>query len=151
MTIEKELDDELKDALRAKDRARLDVIRQIRTEVAKAAAEPHASGEDSDARHERIIAAYVKKMDKARREYEGYGDRGADMAAKLTFETEYLRRWLPASMSAGDLAEIVRTALNELDVDDAKLAGRVVGAIMKSHPDLDGGEVNRLVREALRG
>ena len=151
MTIEQELDDELKDALRAKDRDRLDVIRQIRTEAAKAAAEPDSGDETSDARHERVIGAYVKKMDKARREYEGFGDRGAEMAAKLTFETEYLQRWLPEEVSDGDVEQIVRETIAELGVDDPKQAGRVIGTIMKNHAGLDGGAVNRVVREVLGG
>lgn len=151
MTIEQELDDELRDALRAKDRLRLDVIRQIRTGVTIAAAEPGGTHEESDALHRRIIRAYVKKMDKARREYEGYGDRTADMVAKLRFETEYLSRWLPPPTSGGDVEHIVRTTITELGVDDPKQAGRVIGAILKDHGDLDGGEVNRLVREALGG
>ena len=34
-------------------------------------------------------------MSKALEEYESYGERGADAAAKLRFEVEYLSRWLP--------------------------------------------------------
>lgn len=151
MTIEQELDDELRDALRAKDRLRLDVIRQIRTGVTIAAAEPGGTHEETDALHRRIIRAYVKKMDKARREYEGYGARTADMVTKLRFETEYLSRWLPPPTSGGDVEHIVRTTITKLGVDDPKQAGRVIGAILKDHGDLDGGEVNRLVREALEG
>jgi len=151
MSIEQELDDELKDALRSKDRARLDVIRQIRTEVAKAAAEPKAADEDSDARHTRIIRSYVKKMDKAREEYAGYGERGTDMVAKLAFETDYLGKWLPDEPSAADVEAIVADAISAAGVDDPKQAGRVIGSIMKEHQGLDGGLVNKLVREALGG
>lgn len=151
MSIEHELDSELKDALRHQDRLRLDVIRQIRTEVAKAAAEPRAVDEGSDARHERIIAAYVKKMEKARAEYEGYGERGADMRDKLAFEIDYLQRWLPEAVSQEDVARLVEEAIAATGADDPKQAGRVIGEIMKEHSGLDGGLVNRMVREALGG
>ena len=149
MSIESELDEELKDAQRAKDRPRLDVIRQIRTEVSKAAAEPGGRDEESDTLHSRIISAYVKKMDKARREYEGYGDRSADMAAKLAYEIDYLGRWLPETASDGDIAAIVADAIEATGATDPKQTGQVIGHIMKNHQDLDGGAVNHAVRSAL--
>ena len=151
MTIEKELDDELKEAMRAQDRSRLDVIRQIRTEVAKAAAAPGGGGADREQLHEQIIASYVKKMDKARREYEGYGKRGAEMVQKLSYEIEYLSRWLPDAASSEELGAIVAKTISEIGATDPKQAGQVIGRIMKNHQGVDGGEVNRLVRAALGG
>lgn len=152
MTIKQQLADELKDALRHKDRPRLDVIRQITTEAARAAAEPGFSGDpDGDELYERVIAGYVKKMTKARAEYESYGERGAEMAAKLAFETDYLGRYLPEQAGADETARIVEAAIAELGVDDPKQAGRVIGHIMKQHDGLDGALVNQLVRQALGG
>lgn len=151
MTIKDELAGELKDALKSKDKARLDVIRQITSEVSKAITEPGFEGDADDALHQRVIASYVKKMEKAREEYEGYGDRGADMAAKLAYETDYLSRWLPDQVSAADTSAIVQATIAELGADDPKMAGRVIGQIMKEHDGLDGALVNSLVREALGG
>lgn len=151
MTIEAELDIELKDALRAKDKARLDVIRQIRTEVTKALTEPGGRDMDSDDLHTKVIAGYVKKMDKARREYEDLGDRGAEMAAKLAFETDYLGRWLPEAADAGEIDSIVAEAIASTGATDVKQSGQVIGFIMKNHQGLDGGAVNAAVRAALDG
>jgi uncharacterized protein YqeY len=151
MTIETELDDELKDALRAKDRARLDVIRQIRTEVAKAASETGGRDQDREALHEKIIAAYVKKMDKARREYEGYGDRAAEMTAKLAFEIDYLSRWITEAASSDEVDSIVAEAIAAVGATDPKQTGQIIGHIMKNHKGLDGGAVNQAVRAALGG
>jgi uncharacterized protein YqeY len=46
---------------------------------------------------------------------------------------------------------LVESLIEEMGVaGDDKAAGRVIGQLMKSHgKDLDGGMVNRLVREAL--
>lgn len=149
MTIKEELAAELKDALKSKDRPRLDVIRQITTEVSKAAAEPGFAGEPDDDLYRRIIAGYTKKMEKARAEYEGYGDRGSDMAAKLGYEIEYLARWLPETASDEQIQAIVAEAIETLGVTDPKQAGRVTGHVMKSHQGLDGAKVNAAVRQAL--
>jgi len=150
MSIKTDLDSELKDALRAKDRARLDVIRTIKTEATVAGSEPGFTGDpDGDELYERVIASFTKRMAKSKAEYEGYGARGQDMAAKLGFEIEYLSRYLPEKADAADTAALVEAAIDELGATDVKQAGRVIGHLMKTHEGLDGGLVNRLVREAL--
>ncbi|MDJ0954234.1 MAG: GatB/YqeY domain-containing protein [Acidimicrobiia bacterium] len=149
MGIQDELNAELKDAIKARDKARTAVIRQVETEVAVAKAAPGFKGEVDDALYKATIVSYVKKMEKARLEYEELGERGADQAAKLAFEVEYLSRWTPQLPGEDETRQIVRGAIDELGVDDPKMVGRVMGHIMKSGRDLDGGLVNRIVREEL--
>ncbi|MFZ0625505.1 MAG: GatB/YqeY domain-containing protein [Acidimicrobiia bacterium] len=151
MTIEAELAEELKDAMRAKDAPRRDVIRQITTEVSQAKSQPGFDGNVDDDLYRSVISSYVKKMDKSRNEYLEYGDRGAAMAEKLGYEIDFLSRWLPKKMDEGSTRDLVRQAISELGVaGDGKAAGRVTGHVMKSHgADLDGALVNRIVREEL--
>ncbi len=149
MSIQEEFAAELKDAMKSGDSARRSVIRQVHTEVATAKSAPGFKGEIDDDLYQRTIISYVKKMEKARKEYEQLGDRGADQAAKLQYEVDYLARWTPQLLDEAATREIVKTAINEVGVDDPKMAGRVMGHIMKSGADLDGGLVNRLVREEL--
>lgn len=150
MTIREQLSAELKDAMKARDQARRDVIRQVQTEISTAAAQPGA-GEVDDAFCRKVIGSYVKKMDKSRAEYEGLGERGAQMAAKLAFEVDYLSRWLPQTLDEAATLELVRQAIVELGVEgDEKAAGRVTGHLMKARgKELDGALVSRLVRESL--
>jgi len=142
---------ELKDAIRAKDGPRRDVIRQIETEVAVTRSQPGFTDEVGDDLYRQVIGSYVKKMDKSRQEYADLGERGAAMAEKLGFEVEYLGRWLPQKLDEAATRALVRSAIEELGVvGDEKAAGRVTGRLMKGHgEDLDGGLVNRLVREEL--
>lgn len=150
MSIREDLAAELKEALRASDRNRKDVIRAIETEVSRAKAEPGFEGDVNDDLYRSVIASYVKKMTKAREEYESLGDQGAEMAEKLGFEIDYLSRWLPQLLDEAATRELVYAAITELSADDPKRAGQVVGHIMKDHKgELDGALVNRLVRDAL--
>lgn len=153
MTIQDQLAAELRDAMKAKDGRRRDVIRQIQTEAATARTQPDFTGEVDDAFFQRVISGYVKKMDKSRAEYAGYGAKGAEMAAKLAFEVEYLSKWLPKRLGEEETRRLVREAITELGVaGDDKAAGRVTGLLMRRKgKDLDGGLVNRLVREELAG
>ena len=150
MSIKEELAAELKDALRSGDRNRKDVIRAIETEVSRAKAEPGFEGDINDDLYRSVIASYVKKMTKARQEYDEMGERGAEMSEKLAFETEYLRRWLPSLLDESATKSLVYEAITELSADDPTRAGQVVGHIMQKHRgEVDGALVNRLVREAL--
>lgn len=148
MTIKSELAAELKDAMLTRDAPRRDVVRQIETEVTRRVTEPGFDGEIDDDLYRGVIAAYVKKMSKARDEYAGLGERGQAMAVKLGFEVEYLSRWLPATLSEDETRVLVRSAI--ADLGDGVPAGRVIGMLMKAHKDqLDGALVNRIAREEL--
>ena len=150
MTIKDELAVELHDAMRAGDQRRREVVREIETLVARKRSEPGFTGQVDDDLYRDVMGAFAKKMDKAASEYEGLGERGVDMAAKLRWEVGYLSRWLPTKRSEEETRQIVRAAIAELGVADPKMAGRVVGHLMKTMgEDLDGGLVNRVVREEL--
>lgn len=148
-TIREELASELRDAMKSGDKLRRDAIRQIETEVRTVTAQAGV-GEATDEVYEVVIAAYVKKMAKATQEYREMGERGRAMADKLSFEVDYLSRWLPTKLSREQTVELVRQTIEDLRVDrDPKAVGRVVGALMKTRDDLDGALVNELVREEL--
>ena len=149
MSIREELAEELREAIRARDTARSNVIRQVESEVAVAKSAPGFKGSVDDELYKRTIVSYVKKMEKARQEYAEIGERGAEQAAKLAYEVEYLSRWIPQLPGEDETRSIVKDAIAELGVADPKMAGRVTGHIMKSGVELDGGLVNRLVREEL--
>lgn len=151
MSIADQLANELKTAMKAQDAPRRDVIRQVQTEIATARSQPDFTGPTDDAFYQRVIASYVKKMDKAREEYSDLGERGEAMAEKLAFEVDYLSRWLPKKLDEPETRALVLEAITELGATgDEKAAGRVTGHLMKIHgEDLEGALVNRLVREEL--
>ena len=115
MTIQEQLSAELKDAMKAKDAARRDVIRQVQTEISTAASQPGV-GDVDDAFCEKVIGSYVKKMDKSRSEYAGMGERGHAMAEKLAFEVDYLSRWLPKKLGEEETRSLISEAIAELGV-----------------------------------
>ncbi len=148
MSIKEELQAELTDAMRNKDRRRLDVIRQVHTEVSRARSAPGFSGEVSDELYRQVIGSYVKQMGKALEEYRQAGERGWQMAEKLAFEIDYLERWLPETLDEEATRALVRQTLENVDVSHGP--GPVIGGIMTEHGEkVDGGLVNRLVREEL--
>lgn len=151
MTIKEELSAELRDAIKSGDKLRRDAIRQVETEVSTARSRADFTGDVDDELYRSVIAAYVKKMEKSREEYQGLGERGQAMAEKLRFEVDYLSRWLPQKLGEEETRALVRETIEDLGVEgDEKAAGRVTGHLMKSRgEDLDGALVSRVAREEL--
>jgi len=149
LSIKEEFAARLKDAMRAKDKPQINVIRQIEAEISVLKVAPGFSGEVDDDLYLSTIAGYVKKMKKAQGEFEAAGERGAAQAAKLAYEVDYLAQWLPDQADEATTRQLVRDAIAELGIEDPKQVGRVIGHVMKGGADLDGGLVNQLVREEL--
>lgn len=152
MSVQQEMRAQLVDAMKSGDRPRRDVIRSVEAEVQRKRTAPgfSGSGEDDDFYRE-VIGSYVKKMRKSADQYAEMGERGAEMAAKLSYEVDYLARWLPSRLGEEESRRLVREAIADLGVAGQPGArGRVMGHIMKSHRrQVDGGLVSRLVAEEL--
>ncbi len=147
MALIDDLSTALKDAMKAKDKPKLDAIRQVQTEVAKKKAE---KGEEAtDALVLGVISSYVKKMVKAVEEYNSLGERGIEMAAKIQFEIDYLSEWLPEQLSEEEVSKIIDDVLAELGEVDMSQMGKIIGAVMAKADGLDGSTVSRLVREKI--
>jgi uncharacterized protein YqeY len=151
VSIEDELQSALTDAMRSKDKAVLDAIRNVRTEAQKAKTAASFDGNDDDAFYTAVISTYVKTLSKSLETYEDLGARGAEQAAKLRTEIEYLSRWLPSKLDETATGALVDEAIAEVG-SDPKMAGRIMGHIMKDHgQDVDPALVKRLVEERLSG
>ena len=151
MTVQEQLVAAQRTAMKAGDKPTVNVIRQIQSEVAVAKSAPGFTGEVDDDLYVTTIAAFVKRMQKARTEFEAAGERGKEHVAKLTFEIDYLSQYLPQQLSEAETRDLVKATIAELGVDDPSRSGQVIGAVMKSGEAVDGGTVSRLVREELGG
>ena len=147
MALADDLSSALKDAMKAKDKPKLDAIRQIQTEIAKKKAE---KGEEvNDDLVLGVISSYVKKMIKAVEEYQSLGDRGQEMAKKIQFEIDFLSTYLPEQLSDEEVEKIIDEVLSELGDVDISQMGRVIGAVMAKGDGIDGSVVSKIVKNKL--
>lgn len=147
MAIIDDLSAALKEAMKSKEKTKLDAIRQVQTEVAKKKAE---KGEEAtDVLVLGVITSYVKKMNKAVEEYESLGDRGVEMAEKIQGEIDFLSTWLPEQLSDEEVAKIVDEVLLEMGDVDMSQMGKIIGAVMAKADGLDGSTVSKIVREKI--
>jgi uncharacterized protein YqeY len=152
MTIEEDLRARLTAALKARDRRTADVIRMITTKIMERRTAADFKGQVDDALVRDVIAAYKKSLEKAKVEFAAAGAKGAEHVAELEFEIGYCQGFLPAQMDRAAATAAVRAAIAESGATDVKMAGRVVGAVMKKHKgELDAGLAKEIAEELLRG
>ena len=147
MALADDLSTALKEAMKAKDKPKLDAIRQIQTEIAKKKSE---KGEEvNDELVLGVISSYVKKMAKAVDEYKPLGEKGEEMANKIQFEIDFLTTYLPEQLSEEEVEKIVDDVLAELGDMDMSQMGRVIGAVMAKGDGIDGSIVSKIVKGKL--
>ncbi|MFO7701254.1 MAG: GatB/YqeY domain-containing protein [Acidimicrobiia bacterium] len=149
MTIQERLAVDQTTAMKSKDKPTLNAIRSVQAEVSMAKSAAGFSGSVNDDLYIATITTYVKRMDKARAEYEAMGDAGAQQASELAFEIDYLTRFLPVKLDETATRMLVERTIADLGATSGTPIGQIIGTVMKSGEDVDGALVNRIVREAL--
>lgn len=150
MSLEQQLTDLLKQAMKDKDQRTADVIRMLKTKVMERRTSKGFSGTIDDAMVLEIITAYRKQLQKALEEYRAAGAKGEEHADQLIFEIAFCERFLPKGLDPAALRTLVAERLSALGVTDPKQAGKVVGDVMKTHKgQVEAGDVKKLVEELL--
>lgn len=150
MPIEQELRALLTEAMKHKDTRTLNVVRMLNTKVMERRTAKGFTGQVDDALYLDVIGAYKKAMMKAREEFLAVGERGKEQAEELGWEIEFCDRFLPKGISADELRAAVKAAIATLGAKDPKMAGRVVGEVMKQHKGkVEAAEVKKVAEEEL--
>jgi uncharacterized protein YqeY len=148
MSLKRQLQEDLKEALRARDEHRKSVIRMALAEIVNAEVE---KGGDLD---EAEVAEVLRK--EARRRQDTIAElRQADRhdsLAKEETELVLLEEYLPKLLSREEIAEEARQAIAEVGATGMGQMGLVMRQLMsKLKGRVDGRVVNQVVRELLSG
>ena len=150
MSIEEQLSEQLKQAMKERDQKTADVVRMLKTKIMERRTAKGFSGQVDDALVTDVISAYKKQLQKAVEEFEKAGARGQEQAEQLKFEIKYCERFLPKGLDAGALRTLVGERITALGLNDPKQAGRLIGDIMKTHKgQVEAAEVKRVAEEIL--
>lgn len=142
------LNQDMKDAMKARDALRLSVIRMTLSEIKNQRIE---KGEDlTDEDVVMVLRRAVKKREEAVEQYEKGGS--PDRAATEAKEAEILKTYLPQGLSEAELRAAVEAAVEQSKATSIKDLGKVMKLVMAAHPGrVDGKAVSALVRERLEG
>jgi uncharacterized protein len=128
MSLQKRIDEDLKDAMRAKDAARLSVLRLLKAAIKNAAIEKVSTdGELNDADAIAVIRKQVKQRQDS---IESFGKGGrADLVEKEKAEIAVLNNYLPQAMSTEQLQRMVAETVAEVGATSRAQMGTVMKAL----------------------
>jgi uncharacterized protein YqeY len=150
MPLEQQLNDMLKDAMRAKDTRTSNAVRMLKTKIMERRTAKGFSGEVDDALVLDVIGAYKKSLQKAVGEFAGGGDKAKEQIEELNWEMGFCDKFLPKGLSGAELEAAVKAAIAKVGATDAKQAGRVVGEVMKEHKGkVDAGDAKKVAETLL--
>jgi len=140
---------QLKESMRARDKARTTALRNIRAAfIAKMKEDNSTALGDED------CTEILRRLSKQRRESIAAYQQGGrdDLVAQETAELAVVDSFLPSLADQATTREWVAEAIAASGAESPRDLGKVMGAIMRAHRgEVDGGLANRLARELLTG
>jgi uncharacterized protein YqeY len=128
MSLQKRIDGDLKEAMRAKDAPRLSVLRMLKAALKNASIEKvGADGELEDSDAVAVIRKQVKQRHDSIESFEKGGR--SELAEKEKAEIAVLNSYLPQPMSAEELQHLVAETIAELGATSRAQMGAVMKAL----------------------
>ena len=144
------MNDDLKDAMRARDAFKISVLRMTLSEVKNARIDKGKDETLTDDEVVQVLRRAVKKREEAVEQYRPAGR--TDLADKEEQEAAILKAYLPQSLEGAALAQAVDAAIKESNAQSIKDLGKVMKALMAAHPSqVDGKTAQTAIRERLGG
>lgn len=140
--IKKKLQQDMKDAMRARNQVVLDTVRGVIAEVKKTEIDTRKELDDSG-----VLAVLQKEM-KKRRDAMGFAEQGqrADIIEQARAEMAILERYLGAQLSDAELEELIRSLVE----GGADNIGKVMGGLNKEHKGkFDGKRASEIAKSML--
>ncbi|NEW62070.1 GatB/YqeY domain-containing protein [Granulicatella sp. zg-ZJ] len=147
MTLMEQLNTDMKEAMKAKDKERLSVIRMLKASVQKEQIEVGRDLTDDEALT--ILSRELKQRKDSIREFEKAGR--TDLAEKTQFEVGVVEQYMPKQLSEDEVKEVLKAIIQEVGATSASDFGKVMGKAMATlKGQADGNIVNKLVKELLQ-
>ena len=142
---------DLKTAMKAGDRAKVDALRMINAALKDKDIEARGVGKTLS---EDDVLALLQKMIKSRQESLDIYEKNnrPELADKERFEIAVISSYLPSQMSEAEVAEAIHAAVAELGATSIKDMGKVVAALKAKYAGrMDFGKASAVVKAALGG
>jgi hypothetical protein len=144
MTFEQKITEDLKEAMKAGDKLRLETLRSLRAsiiEFSKSGSDKEMSEEDA----QKILLNASKKRKDAIEMYKQAGRQ--DLLEKEEAELAIIASYLPKQLSEDEVIEFLKTLIQEQGAEGPKDMGKVMGLAMK---ELRGKADGTLVQQVLK-
>lgn len=149
MSVYDQLKSDLKDAMKARDKVRLGVIRGLKSQIMNAEVDS-SNHKLTDDQINTVVMKEIKQQKESLEEFQKANrqDLVTDQQAKLKIAEEYA----PKQLSNDEVEKIVVETISQVGAESMADFGKVMGAIMpKLKGKADGNIVNQFVKKQLKG
>ncbi len=148
MSLELTVMEQMKDAMKAKDEARLRGLRAIKAEIIKVKTEPGAHGVVTAEGELKLLQKLVKSRKDSLEIYQQQNR--PDLATKESEEIAVIEKFLPQPLTENELKEAVGKIITDLGATGPQDMGKVMGAVSKQLAGkADGKTIAAVVKELL--
>ncbi|NWO12361.1 GatB/YqeY domain-containing protein [Virgibacillus sp.] len=147
MTLLETLNQDMKQAMKNKDKQTLSVIRMVKASIQN---ETIKLGKDSLSEDEEIsiLSREVKQRKDSLQEFKSASR--DDLVQQVELELDILQTYMPKQLTDEELEAIVKLTIEEVNATSKKDMGKVMSAIMpKVKGKADGSQINKLVQKQL--
>ena len=146
MTLQSQIEDDVKAAMRAGETLRRDTLRMVLAAVKNKRIE---AGKDlGDDEVLAVLASAVKSRKDSEEQYKNAGRE--ELAAQETAEIAIIQTYLPQMLGEDETRDLVKALVEEHGIESKKDMGQLMKAVMKDHKGLvDGKLVQRFASEIL--
>ncbi len=142
------ISNDIKDAMKAKDKVRLETLRNIKKVFLEAKTAPGANDTLTDDAAMKIMQKLVKQGKDSATLYAEQGR--ADLAEAELAQVAVIETYLPKQMSAEELEAALKTIIAEVGAEGPKDMGKVMGTATKKLAGLaEGRAISAKVKELL--
>ena len=149
--IHENIKNQIKDAMRAKDSIRLEVLRGLQALFSN---ELISKGVNDTLLKDDDVLALIKRSVKQRKDSIEQFEKGGrnDLAKKEKAELKILEEFLPISISKDEIKKIVKEKIKKDGAIDKAKSGQFIGMLMKElKGKADGADVKSVVDEIVNG
>jgi uncharacterized protein len=150
MSLRTRFTDDMKDAMRAKETARLGAIRLIIAKMKEADVEARGAGR-GEASEPELLTMMAKMIKQRQDSIEAYvNGKRQDLADIEAAEIVVIQGYLPKQMDEAEVTAAIAAAIAELGASGIKDMGKVVAKLKEKHSgQLDFGKASPMVKAAL--
>ncbi len=146
MSLKEQIKNDIKEAMRAKDTAKRDTLRNINAAIKQI--EVDERRELSDADVEAVLMKYAKQREDAKSQFADAGR--DDLVSKEEAELAIVKSYLPEPLSDEELETIIKEIIAQTGAESMKDMGKVMGAAKaKVGSRADGGTISKMVKTLL--
>ena len=150
MSLKDTINEDIKAAMKAKDKIRLQTIRSIKKVIIEKEVELRAKGFDSlnDEQELQILSQQAKQRRDAIEQYNKAGR--DDLVQQESQELAIIETYLPEQLSDEELEKIITEIITEVGATTKKDLGKVMGKAMKQlKGKADGKKIQEIVKNKL--